>query len=436
MLASALILSGARTEAAALLDRFLPLFRVTDPLTEAGELLMLAAQCYFWLERHDTAAELLATLTSRARRGAAPTALVMPLSCRSELDLRTGRWPVAAAGLHEAAHLNDEMAQSVFAAYPLECLARLAAATGDEQGCRAHAARALALIDAHANELGRLYVLSALGLLELGLGNIRAAIDHLVRAQALADSHGLAEPNVVHWQADLIEAYVRAGEGDAARAALAAFEAQAHATAGRWARGAAARCRGLLASDAGEQDACFASAVEQLQRADAPFEVARTQLCWAERLRRAGRRTDARRALDEAITGLDHLGAAPWAQRARTELLATGATLQRRRDRSERDQLTPHELQVTLIVARRGEQPRGRRGPLPLTQDDRVPPRARLPQARGPDTLRARRARRRPRMARAQGAAGAVRSSQLGDAETAGDMAPTRSLQLDTLAPP
>ena len=134
----------------------------------------------------------------------------MPLCCRAELDLRVGRWAVAAAQLEEAAHLGDEMAQSVFAAYALECLARLAAATGDEQRCRDHAAHALALIDEHDNELGRLYVHSALGLLELGLGRTEPAIRHLERARELAERHGLAEPNVVHWQADLIEAYVRA----------------------------------------------------------------------------------------------------------------------------------------------------------------------------------------------------------------------------------
>jgi DNA-binding CsgD family transcriptional regulator len=350
MLASALILRGKRAEASALLDRFLPLLRLADPLTEAGQLVSTAAQCYFWLERYDLAAELLARLTASAREASAPAALLWPLCCRAELDLRVGRWDVAAAQFHEAAHLGDEMAQSVFAAYAPECLARLAAVVGDEKQCREHAAHASSLIDEHNNELGRLYVHSALGLLELGSGRAEAAIRHLEQARDLAERHGLAEPNVVHWQADLIEAYAHAGKPDRARDALTAFQRQAERTGGRWALGTSARCRGLLADDS-ECDTCFVAALDHLEAVTARFEVARTHLCHGERLRRAGRRTDARQALRRAIDGFDRLGATPWAARAEVELRATGATLRRRRDDADRDQLTAHELQVARIVA-------------------------------------------------------------------------------------
>ena len=351
MLASALVLAGERWEASALLDRLLPLLRLADPLSEAGALIFAAAQSYFWLERYDVASELLGQLTNSAREASAPATLLMPLCCRAELDLRTGRWALAAAELEEAATLGEEMAQSVWAAYAFECLACLAAVTGDERGCRDQAARALALIDKHHNEIGRLYVQSALGLLELGLGQIEAALCHLEPARDLANRHKLAEPNVVHWQADLIEAYVRAGEAVAAQCELAAFERQADRTGGRWARGTAARCRGLLADDT-EADGWFVAAVEQLDAVGARFEIARTQLCRGERLRRAGRRSEARQALRLAIDGFEQLGAKPWVARAQTELRASGQAPRRRRDDADRDQLTAHELQVALIVAR------------------------------------------------------------------------------------
>ena len=51
MLAGALVLTGERAQAGALLDRFLPVLRQADPLSEAGELVSVAAQCYFWLDR-------------------------------------------------------------------------------------------------------------------------------------------------------------------------------------------------------------------------------------------------------------------------------------------------------------------------------------------------------------------------------------------------
>jgi DNA-binding NarL/FixJ family response regulator len=62
-------------------------------------------------------------------------------------------------------------------------------------------------------------------------------------------------------------------------------------------------------------------------------------------------RTDARRALRAAIETFEHLGARAWAARAWSEHGATGAKPRRRRDDRARDELTPQELQVALIVA-------------------------------------------------------------------------------------
>ena len=58
----------------------------------------------------------------------------------------------------------------------------------------------------------------------------------------------------------------------------------------------------------------------------------------------------AREQLREALEAFDRLGAEPWAERARAELLATGETA-RRRDPSTLDELTPQELQVGMLLA-------------------------------------------------------------------------------------
>jgi DNA-binding NarL/FixJ family response regulator len=81
-----------------------------------------------------------------------------------------------------------------------------------------------------------------------------------------------------------------------------------------------------------------------------PFERARTQLCYGERLRRARRRADARRHLHDALDTFTRRGAQPRADRVRTELRATGSTVGRSADALPR--LTPQELQVALVVAR------------------------------------------------------------------------------------
>ena len=69
MLAGAHVLEGNREQAAKLLDGVLPALRAADPLTEAGQLVSFAAQCHFWIERDDVAAELL-TVADHPRRGA------------------------------------------------------------------------------------------------------------------------------------------------------------------------------------------------------------------------------------------------------------------------------------------------------------------------------------------------------------------------------
>ena len=77
---------------------------------------------------------------------------------------------------------------------------------------------------------------------------------------------------------------------------------------------------------------------------------ARARLAYGERLRRAGRRVDAREQLSDALSTFEGVGAAPWAGQARRQLQASGATL-RRRDPNAADVLTPQELQVALYVA-------------------------------------------------------------------------------------
>jgi DNA-binding CsgD family transcriptional regulator len=80
------------------------------------------------------------------------------------------------------------------------------------------------------------------------------------------------------------------------------------------------------------------------------FQEARTLLAFGERLRRAGRRRDARDRLRQALDLLEELEATPWTERARAELRATGERLRRARA-APGDELTPQELQVALQVA-------------------------------------------------------------------------------------
>ena len=60
------------------------------------------------------------------------------------------------------------------------------------------------------------------------------------------------------------------------------------------------------------------------------FELGVTHLAYGARLRRGRQRKRAREELRAALEIFDRLGAAPWSDRTRTELLATGETPRRR----------------------------------------------------------------------------------------------------------
>ena len=103
---------------------------------------------------------------------------------------------------------------------------------------------------------------------------------------------------------DLVEAYLGLGRRDDA-AALAARHAELHRDSPLpEPRAHAARLAGLLAGDEAAAEAAFAAAYEA--HAD-PFEAARTRLLHGSRLRRAGRRVEARpqlRAAADAFAAL------------------------------------------------------------------------------------------------------------------------------------
>jgi DNA-binding CsgD family transcriptional regulator len=117
----------------------------------------------------------------------------------------------------------------------------------------------------------------------------------------------------------------------------------------RLAHAGVARCRGLLAGG-DEFEAYFHRALGWHEGVTCPFERARTELCFGERLRRARRRSQAREPLRRALVTFEALGAEPWAERTRVELRATGERV-RPRTHETIDRLTPQELQVSLLIA-------------------------------------------------------------------------------------
>ncbi|HZF29327.1 MAG TPA: AAA family ATPase [Gammaproteobacteria bacterium] len=167
--------------------------------------------------------------------------------------------------------------------------------------------------------------------------------------EALADARRACEHDdfISHgWAlAECVEAGVRVGSMDEASAAFDRLSERTRASGTEWALGVEARCRGLLNDD----EACYRESIERLARSRAAVDLARSQLCHGEWLRRMNRRSDAREPLHAAHETFSRIGAHAFAERARRELLATGETVRKRAGRTP-ETLTPQEVHVAVMA--------------------------------------------------------------------------------------
>ena len=281
-------------------------------------------------------------LRSATALGRLPQTLIL----LSLVEARGGQPSAAATAAAEAADLAAALAQPGIEATALGELAWAEAMLGRERDCREHAERAAELVAATAR--GRATHRGALGLMELLSGRPEEAVGQLDwpgRRDARA-----ADPIYPRSTAPvLVEAYARTGRLAEAREELDVFERQAELSGRPGARAAAARCRGFIA-DGDAFGSHYERALELHAQDGNGWERARTHLCYGEALRRSKRRTEAREQLRLAATTFEELGAGTYAERARTELRATGERI-RRRDPSTRDELTPQEQHVAALVA-------------------------------------------------------------------------------------
>jgi DNA-binding CsgD family transcriptional regulator len=281
--------------------------------------------------------------------------LTYPLAARSHLSFRLGRWPSAHADAEEAVRLAEATSQEQTLAHALGALAEVEAALGHDDDARRHATRAVALAQAQGADAIAAYGHGALALLASGRREPEEALERALaaeRAEARTDDD---EPGIVRYAPDMLEALWRLGRIDEARERLAKLERQADRPGHTWAQAVVRRMHGLIGDDDAVDDH-FAAALDLHRRTAQPFETARTQLLFGERLRRARRRSDARAPLRQALAVFERLGAVPWVERTRAELLATGgqeaAAAPGPDAATAVATLTPQELQIALHAAR------------------------------------------------------------------------------------
>ncbi|MGZ5400868.1 MAG: helix-turn-helix transcriptional regulator, partial [Nocardioides sp.] len=260
------------------------------------------------------------------------------------IELLLGRLPDAEMHGLEGLRLAGDL--GLDAGVAVSSLATVHAYRGEEAQCRAQAQLALEVGGARQLKMVSAAAQWALGLLELGAGRPAEALAALGSVASSAEGH----PGILRWATpDLVEAAARSGRPDACAPAVDRLHAWADASGLPIPAAALARCRGLLASG---EDAVrhFEDALRADDQDTRPLERARIQLLLGETLRRSRHRAESRAHLRSAMGTFETLGADPWADRARSELRASGEALPRR-DLTERQHLTPQELQIAQYAA-------------------------------------------------------------------------------------
>ncbi len=304
----------------------------------------LVASALLWIEEFSAASHLLSAMVESARRLSAVSMLAFALVVRSDLYLRTGHWQAALADVIEADELSREGRVAPVAAALVE-RARVEAGLGDLDDARDHAAAGLRV----AVELGlggaEYRGHATLGFIELAAGRFRTATAHLEQCREFARARGVRLMTAVPWAPDLVEADVRSDRLDHAVGVVEDLTRDGVEAQTPLARALYHRCRALVA-ECGYADE-FEAALAAHADGRVPFEHARTELCFGERLRRDRRTRDARQHLERAAETFSALGARPWLERAQRELgmraPATGG-------RGPVERLTPQQFRVAVAV--------------------------------------------------------------------------------------
>jgi DNA-binding CsgD family transcriptional regulator len=336
------IVGGDVARAVPLLERAVERGGVSN---EPRHLLWAATAALFLGDDRRTTA-LLKRAESLARAQGAIGTLVYVLGTQTLQDFLEQRFDDAALGAAD----GEQFAREVGSENPLALfrgvLGCVSAIHGDDEKARSRAERGLAHATAQAHRSSLMFCVWALGLLDLGRGRWPDAYARLASVSSAPQS--FLDSIRMQIVPDRIEAAVRASYDAEARGALEALEGWAAQSGAPWARPRVLSCRALVVGGdtAGEE---YERALE-LAQGTRPFDLARIHLLYGEHLRRVRRRADSRLHLRTALDLFERMRAAPWAERAASELRATGETA-RKRDLSAFDQLTQKEVQIARLVA-------------------------------------------------------------------------------------
>jgi DNA-binding CsgD family transcriptional regulator len=294
-------------------------------------------------EARRTFAELLGDAAAHGVEGAIPQFRYH----LAELECRAGNWEAAMEHARESRAAAQRIRMGAMAAEGHFALGLVQAHLGRDGSARLEALEGLRVAEAAGEIFLLIPNLSVLGFLELSLGNFAEADAFLSRAVELSEEMGVREPAYFRIVPDEVEALVALGRLDEAETLLAPFEEAGRDLDRAWTIATGARCRALVSAARGDLAGASAAADEAVgehDRLPLPFELGRTLLVRGAVERRAKRKRDARDTLTRSLEVFDGLGAALWAEKARSELARIGGRA------PSSLELTPTEDRVAALV--------------------------------------------------------------------------------------
>jgi DNA-binding NarL/FixJ family response regulator len=323
------------------LRRALDAFR-SDRLSTADALrwLWLASHAATFLWDDESWHALSASQLRLARDAGALSVLPMALSTEIGVQVHAGNLAAATSLIEELGTVSEAIGVRFT---PYGALA-LAAWRGQEAEARELIDAISTEVTARSEGMGLTVVHWATAVLYNGLGRYGEALTAALRGSAPEDELGPTAGALI----EVVEAAVRCDTPEPAADALGRLTEMTRVSGTDWALGVEAGARALLSEGHAAED-LYREAIERLGRSRVRPVLARAHLVYGEWLRREHRRVDARAQLRVAHDHFTSMGMDAFAQRARTELFATGETA-RKRIVETRDELTSQERHIAQLA--------------------------------------------------------------------------------------
>lgn len=298
-------------------------------------------------DRYGEARRALDTVIAASRRRGSLLGVARASSFRANLSYRQGE--LAEAEAHARTSIEAAPSQWIVRQLSTGWLIEILVERGSTDDARAEL-EAAGLDGALDDILMHSFPLVSRARLRMALGETDLALEDL-RLLDTREAGGRARnPAWFGHRGLMAEALLRAGDVTEARRQALEELALARAWGAPRAIGVAHRAVGLTSHSADDQISALAQAASVLEGTGAALEHARALVDLGAALRRNGRRRDGREPLLDGLDIAHRCGAIPLVERARLELIASGAR-PRRLLRSGVDALTPSELRVARMAA-------------------------------------------------------------------------------------